>query len=198
MSIQTLPLFPLGTILFPGGLLPLKLFEQRYLEMGKASLRDASPFGVCGIKQGAEVGDPAIPFDVGCMARIIHWDMQQLGILQIVVQGAERFRVLAHRQQTDGLLVGEVENIPDDEPHFVDTEFAACVDVLKAIIAGVGEQHFLNPLKFSDGVWVGNRLAEILPLPLAIKHQLLKLQDGRVRLTELRALLQEQGLISNH
>lgn len=196
MPTQTIPLFPLGTILFPGGLLPLKLFEQRYLEMGKACLRDELPFGVCGIKQGAEVGAPAAPFEVGCIAKIIHWDMPQLGILQIVAQGRERFRVLDHRSQTDGLLIGEVETIAHDEPHSIAAEFAACVDVLRAIIGGVGAQHFLEPLQFDDGVWVGNRLAEVLPLPLPTKQRLLELLDGNSRLAEIKGILNAQGLIS--
>ena len=196
MSTQTIPLFPLGTILFPGGLLPLKLFEQRYLEMGKACLRDELPFGVCGIKQGAEVGAPATPFEVGCIAKIIHWDMPHLGILQIVAQGRERFRVLDHRSQTDGLLIGEVETIAHDEPHNIAAEFAACVDVLRAIIEGVGAQHFLEPLQFDDGAWVGNRLAEVLPLPLPTKQRLLELLDANMRLVELREILYRQDLLS--
>lgn len=196
MATQTIPLFPLGTILFPGGLLPLKLFEQRYLEMGKACLRDELPFGVCGIKQGAEVGAPATPFEVGCLARIVHWDMPQLGILQIIAEGGARFRFLEYRQQADGLLIGEVEIIPNDEPQFIAPEFSACVDVFKAIISGVGEQHFPAPLQFDDGTWVGNRLAEILPLPLPIKQRLLEMPDGNARLAELKEILQTQGLLS--
>ena len=182
--------------MFPGGLLPLKLFEQRYLEMGKACLRDELPFGVCGIKQGAEVGAPATPFEVGCIAKIIHWDMPQLGILQIVAQGRERFRVLDHRSQTDGLLIGEVETIAHDEPHSIAAEFAACVDVLRAIIEGVGAQHFLEPLQFDDGAWVGNRLAEVLPLPLPTKQRLLELLDANMRLVELKEILYRQDLLS--
>lgn len=196
MSAQTIPLFPLGTILFPGGLLPLKLFEQRYLEMGKACLRDDLPFGVCGIKQGAEVGAPAMPFEVGCIARIIHWDMPQLGILHIIAEGGARFRIVEFRQQADGLLIGEVEIIPYDEPQAIAPEFSACTDVLKAIITGVGEQYFPTPLQFDDGTWVGNRLAEVLPLPLPIKQRLLELPDGNARLAELKEILHAQGLLS--
>jgi uncharacterized protein len=196
MITQTIPLFPLGTILFPGGLLPLKLFEQRYLEMGKACLRDELPFGVCGIKQGNEVGAPAIPFDVGCLAKIIHWDMPQLGILHIVVQGGKRFYLRNHRSQANGLLVGEVETIDDDEPQSITPEFAPCVDVLRAIIEGVGAQHFLQPLQFDDGAWVGNRLAEVLPLPLVNKQTLMELLDANTRLAAIKDILYRQGLIT--
>jgi uncharacterized protein len=196
MTASTIPLFPLGTILFPGGLLPLKLFEQRYMEMGKTCLRDEKPFGVCGIKQGNEVGAPATPFEVGCLAKIIHWDMPQLGILQIVAQGGERFRVLNHRSQADGLLFGEVDVIANDESQPIAPEFAACADVLKQIVAGVGEQRFLTPLQFDDCTWVGNRLAEVLPFPLAEKQRLLELRDGNSRLAELKQILLTQGLLT--
>ena len=196
MTKLTIPLFPLATILFPGGLLPLKLFEQRYLEMGKTCLRDEVPFGVCGIQQGMEVGAPATPFDVGCLAKIIHWDMPQLGILQIVAQGGERFRVLNHRSQADGLLIGDVESITNDEPQSIAPEFAACAEVLKQIVAGVGEQHFPAPLQFDDGTWVGNRLAEVLPFALAGKQRLLELRDGNSRLAEIKQILLTQGLLT--
>ena len=94
-----LPLFPLGTVLFPGGLLPLRVFEQRYLELVKSSMREQSPFGVCLIREGAEVGAPATPEPVGCLAHIVQWDMQQLGLLRIAARGAERFRIIERRLQ---------------------------------------------------------------------------------------------------
>ena len=125
--------------MFPGRLLPLKLFEQRYLEMAKACLRDELPFGVCGIIQGAEVGASATPFEVGCIAKIIHWDLPQIGILHIVAQGGERFRLLNHRHQAVGLLIGEVKTLANEEPQTIAPDFVVCADILKANIAGVGE-----------------------------------------------------------
>jgi len=104
--VTDFPLFPLGTVLFPGGRLPLRVFEQRYLEMAKSCLRDGASFGVCLIREGAEVGAPATPESVGCTARITQWDMQQLGVLQIVAQGEQRFRILERRLQDDGLARG--------------------------------------------------------------------------------------------
>ena len=85
-----LPLFPLSTVLFPGGLLPLKIFEQRYIAMAKACIRDGSEFGVCLIKEGREVGTPAVPQDVGCLARIVHWDMPQFGVFHLQIEGLQR------------------------------------------------------------------------------------------------------------
>src|SRR3954470_11255789 len=88
-----LPLFPLNTVLFPGGRLPLRIFEQRYMDMAKACLKDSSPFCVCLIVDGKEVGEPATPADVGTLARIATWDMPQLGVLQVVAVGSQRFRI---------------------------------------------------------------------------------------------------------
>jgi hypothetical protein len=113
-AIENLPLFPLGAVLFPGGSLPLRIFETRYMDMAKACLREGAPFGVCLIREGREVGAPATPFDVGTLATIEAWDMQQLGMLQIVARGGQRFRILERRVQPDGLLRASVEILADD------------------------------------------------------------------------------------
>jgi len=102
-----MPIFPLGTVLFPGGVLPLKIFEQRYLDMTKACLRDGTSFGICLIREGREVGAPAVPSSVGCIARIREWDMPQLGIFLLITEGTERFRLGGSRIDRSGLLIGE-------------------------------------------------------------------------------------------
>jgi len=186
--VNDLPLFPLGTVLFPGGLLPLRLFEQRYLEMGKACLRDASPFGVCLIREGAEVGVPATPEPVGCLARIVQWDMQQLGLLQIVAQGSQRFRIRERRLQADGLARATVELLPEENDAPVPGRLAACRQLLERIAVEHGERLFAPPLRFDSCAWVGARLAEVLPLPGALKQQLLEL-DGLPRLEALGRLI---------
>ena len=93
-AMRDIHIFPLNTVLFPEGVLPLKIFEQRYLEMTKLCLRDNVPFGVCLIREGTEVGRPAVPQSVGCLASITQWDMPQLGLFHLVTRGGERFRVL--------------------------------------------------------------------------------------------------------
>jgi Lon protease-like protein len=189
--VKDLPLFPLGTVLFPGGLLPLRLFEQRYLEMAKACLRDNTPFGVCRIREGAEVGAPATPEAVGCIARIVQWDMQQLGLLQIVAQGAERFRILERRLQEDGLARASVELLPAEIDAPVPDGLAVCRQLLERIAAEHGERVFAKPFRFDSCAWVGARLAEVLPLPGPVKQQLLEL-DGLPRLETLQRLIAQQ------
>jgi uncharacterized protein len=190
--VTDLPLFPLGTVLFPGGLLPLRVFEQRYLEMAKACLRDGTPFGVCRIREGAEVGAPATPEEVGCVARIVRWDMQQLGLLQIVALGGERFRILDRCVQADGLARATVELLPEEADAPVPEALFACRQLLERIAAEHGERVFAQPYRFDSCQWVGARLAEILPLPGALRQQLLEMA-GLPRLEALQRLLAQQA-----
>ena len=120
---QNLPIFPLNTVLFPGGVLPLRVFEPRYMDMVKACLKDASPFGVCLIREGQETGKPAVPETIGCTARIIDWDMEQLGVLQIRTLGEERFHIIGSRDNGKGLILAEVETMAAEEEISVPTEF---------------------------------------------------------------------------
>jgi Lon protease-like protein len=186
--VNNVPLFPLNTVLFPGGRLPLRIFEQRYMDMAKACLRDGSPFGVCLIREGREVGAPAIPTEVGTLARIGSWDMPQLGMLHVTALGGQRFRILERRVQNDGLARASIEVLPEDTDGDVPESCAGCVKLLERVI----EQQsglFEAPHRLDSASWVGSRLAEILPLPLAAKQELLELSDARARIERLNALL---------
>jgi uncharacterized protein len=189
--VQDLALFPLSTVLFPDGMLPLKIFEQRYLEMTKRCLRDSLPFGVCLIREGGEVGAPALPESVGCLATITQWDMPQLGMFHLLARGGERFRILETRVAANGLISGAVELLPPDAAVEVDK---TCVDVLKLVIDKLGAANFPAPLRLDDATWVAYRLAEILPMEAADKQQLLELQDAGERLARVRRTLVRQGL----
>jgi uncharacterized protein len=198
-SPYDLPLFPLKTVLFPGGLLPLKIFEQRYIEMAKACMRDAKPFGVCLITQGDEVAQvpgatPEIA-TVGTLARIGDFDMPQLGILHVIANGGSRFQVQQHAQQSSGLTIGEVVPIPDEPAVPLAPAYAPLVKLLELIATRIGPQNFPAEPRYDDASWVGFRLAEVLPLPLSIKQSMLEINDADVRLKVLQKFLAQQGLI---
>jgi len=194
-----LPLFPLHTVLFPGGLLPLKVFEQRYVELTKACLRDGSGFGVCLITRGNEVaGAGSAPPEfarVGTLATIDAWDMPELGIIHLRTRGGERFEVLSHTVRADNLIVAEVAPIPPDPPKAVPAAHAPLARLLEQLAQRVGAEHFPAERAFDDASWVGCRLAELLPLPPSIKQGMLEISDPVVRLELLQRLLVRQGVL---
>ena len=191
----TVPIFPLGTVLFPGALLPLKIFEVRYIDMARACLREGKPFGVCLIREGSEVGTPAVPFEVGCLARILDCDVEELGVLKVRIEGTERFRLLSAEVNKQGLIVGETEPLMP-EAAVGDTQgLGECADFLRKVIPAIGAERFGVPLKFEDASWVGFRLAEILPLRNDVRQKLLEVTDAALRLGVLHRFLREQKLV---
>jgi Lon protease-like protein len=201
-----LPLFPLHTVLFPGGLLPLKIFETRYLDMARECLRDNAPFGVCLLKSGGEVagGDETLVLEsVGCLATIVDCDVEQMGVLLLRTRGLSRFRLMSWRIETDGLLRGMIETIEDDQP--MDqavylAKLAACAEVLERIIAKLRERDaeslpFLEPFQLEDACWVSNRLAEVLPLPLRARQKLMELRTAATRLDAVHEYMQRHQLL---
>ena len=194
-AVQEVFVFPLNTVLFPDGLLPLRVFEQRYIEMTKACLRDDRPFGVCLIREGKEVGQAAVPEPVGCLARIVNWEMPQLGVFQLLARGEERFRIREMRVQPNQLIVASVEGMaPDTGREPVDPE---CGNLLRIIIEKAGAERFPAPLRLDDAAWVGYRLTEVLPIDAAARQALLELTDAQQRLVQLRHILADQGLVGH-
>jgi len=191
----TVPIFPLQTVLFPGAMLPLKIFEVRYMDMAKACLKDSSPFGVCLIREGQEVGAPAVPEPVGCLARIAQCDVEELGILKVTAEGLERFRIVSREVNRQGLIVGEVERLATEEDAPDAAGLAESSEFLRKAIAGIGAERFNEPFHFEDASWVGFRLAEILPLRVDVKQKLLELTDAALRLAILHKFLRQQKLI---
>jgi Lon protease-like protein len=187
-------LFPLNTVLFPGGLLPLRVFEQRYMQMVSACLRASERFGVCLIREGKEVGAPALPHPVGCLARIAQWDMQQLGVLSIVARGERRFRILERRVQADGLARADIELLAEESDEAVPEDSALGVRLLRAIVDEGAGGLIEEPLRFDSASWVSARLAEVLPLPPAMKQKLLETDEGARRLEAICDFLREQQL----
>ncbi|MBA2690708.1 MAG: LON peptidase substrate-binding domain-containing protein [Burkholderiales bacterium] len=191
---QAFPIFPLNAVLFPGGVLPIKVFEQRYMTMAKHCLKDNSPFGVCLIREGQEVGSPAVPESVGCTARISAWDMEQLGVLQVRTLGEDRFRIV-ESHTSNGLIIAEVETIAAEEEAEVPVEFTGCAELVRKVIERVGEESFAPPYRYENASWVGYRLAELLPIKVAAKQKLMELTDPMARLEVLAQFLTQQGLM---
>jgi hypothetical protein len=192
-AAAALPLFPLQTVLFPGGRLPLRIFEQRYLGMAKACLRDGTAFGVCLIREGREVGEPALPEDIGCTARLVEWDMPQLGVLQVVARGERRFRILGRRVQPDGLALAEIELLEEARDAPIDAQGDLCARVLRRIVDAAPPGLVEAPARFDSADWVSARLAELLPLSLASKQRLLEMDAAHDRLEVLRRLISATG-----
>jgi len=176
-----LPLFPLQTVLFPDGLLELKIFETRYLDLMARCMREQTPFGVVALRSGSEArvsGAPVALFDVGTLAELIEVDSPEANILLVRCRGGQRFTLGATRQEADGLWVGDALPVGDDP---VVAPSATHANVVKSLVDAVatlsaqGAEPFLAPHRFDDAGWVANRWCEILPLPIDAKHRLLGL-----------------------
>ena len=189
-----LPIFALGTVLFPGGLLPLRVFEARYVDMTRECMKRGTPFGVCLIKEGVEVGSPAVPHEVGCLAEIRDWDMQQLGVLHIKTAGTRRFRIESMQAKSDGLIQARAHPLEDDPSILVRPEFIACGAVLQSILPKLPAGVIAEPYNFSDAGWLSNRLAELLPISPVAKQRLMELEDADMRLEIIQRFLGQQGL----
>jgi Lon protease-like protein len=208
-----LPLFPLNTVLFPGGVLPLRVFEARYMDMVRQCMKTATPFGVVLITKGGEVGTPAATESVGTLARIAAWDMPQLGLLHLRAIGGDRFRIEHTEVQPDGLQVARVEPIAPDDDLPLDEQYRPCADLLQRVIEDVSSQRtedgsdsqdpinsvpFESPYRFDSSVWVGNRLCEFMPIPLRAKQKLMELQDATSRLQLVQRFLLQHGVLKSN
>ncbi len=197
-----LALFPLQTVLFPGGKLGLKVFEARYLDLIGRCLRERQPFGVIALRRGAEVrggADPVVLEEVGCLAVLDEVDSPTPGILQVQGHGTQRFRALQPRQQPDGLWVADAEWLADDEVLAPPEALRGSAQGLQAAIATLraqGHAPFLEPYRFEDAGWLANRWCEILPIPLAAKQKLMELPDPLVRLRLVDEFLRGKGVVA--
>jgi Lon protease-like protein len=194
-----LPLFPLQTVLFPGGLLSLKVFEARYLDLVGSCLRDGKPFGVVALRQGSETGHAAVAFEArGTIAELIDVDSTQANILLVRCRGTQRFDVQARRRQSDGLWIAEALSVPDDEtvapPEAAHDTVRGLANAI-ATLKSQGSEPFLPPYRFDSAGWVANRWCEILPISLAAKQKLMELPDAQVRLQLVDEFLRSKGVV---
>lgn len=200
-DLPELPLFPLQTVLFPGGLLSLKVFEARYLDLVAMCLREQRPFGVVALKSGGEVRRDQQPVSfetTGVLAELLDVDGGQPGILQVRCRGAGRFEIQASSQQADGLWVATANAVADDEAVAPRETLLDTVRGLANAIASLkaqGSEPFLQPYRFDDTGWVANRWCEILPISLAAKQKLMELPDPQVRLQLVDEFLRGKGVV---
>jgi Lon protease-like protein len=189
MSEPYLPLFPLHTVLFPGGVLPLRIFEPRYLNMVGDCLRNDHGFGICLIRAGQEIGAAADCHEVGTLARIQDWDKTPEGLLAITARGERRFRVLEREVRPDLLSVARVELLDDPPPPPLPVEFAPLARLLEHLLDDLDPPYRTLPRALDDADWVGARLTELLPLDPQEKQFLLEQADPRARLETVAARL---------
>ncbi|MFZ9708962.1 MAG: LON peptidase substrate-binding domain-containing protein [Steroidobacteraceae bacterium] len=188
-----LPLFPLNTVLFPRGPLPLRIFETRYTDMVKRCMREDACFGVVLVKGGAEVGAASGFEDIGTSARIVDFNLLPDGLLGISCRGERRFRLQRRWREADGLNMGEVEWI-DAPPGSVTAvtlpvEHQRLAQLLQRVLPELGDIYTGIEMRLDDADWVGSRLVEILPINLADKQRCLELLDPLERLTLLAPLV---------
>ncbi len=216
-TLTRVALFPLSVVLFPQGVLPLRVFEARYMDMVRDCMRDETSFGVCLVSDGKGMGTNGTPAtaDIGCLARITAWDMQQLGLLQIRTVGGDRFRLLASESQPNGLMMGEIDLIDADDDQRVPDEHRPCVELLTRIIEDMSAQlaekrrtgeategspvlaqlPFEEPFQMDSSAWVSNRLCEVLPVPLKAKQKLMELTDAATRLEIVHTYLKQHSVL---
>lgn len=189
MQPNQLPLFPLGTVLFPGGRLSLRIFEPRYLDLIRDCTRSGSGFGVCLILEGSEVGAPAVPAALGCEAKVIDFSTTKDGLLGIVVRGARRFHVEKTKVRDNGLIVADVAWLPEPPSPRIQPEHQLLATLLARILDKADEAYDKGGLE--DAEWVGWRLAEWLPLMAHDRQRLLQENDPHRRLQQIVERLPE-------
>jgi len=183
-----IPLFPLSSIVMPGGLLPLRLFERRYIDMVKDCFKTSSGFGVCLIREGRESNGPSEPYPLGTLVSIVDFDQGTDGLLHITAQGEQEFNIINYSIQENQLLTGDVELLPKRVPTPMDLEFEPLAQKLDLILRYVEADISYDDKQLGDADWVCHRLMELLPLAGPAKFELLQMQSNRERLETLASL----------
>lgn len=178
-----LPLFPLSTVVMPGGLLPLRLFEPRYLDMVRQCLREQTGFGICLVKEGGEVGDAAIPYPYGTLVKIVDWDQGDNGLFQITVEGEQKFRIVDTHVGPAKLLLGNIELLPFEQSSKVPEQYTHLIQTMQQILKQVAPGITYVKPELDDALWLGSRFVELLPLSSPLRHELLSMDDSQERLT---------------
>lgn len=201
LTLNSLPLFPLQTLLFPGGVLPLRVFEVRYLDMVRKCRQAGAPFGVVGLRQGHEVrragAAPEQLHEVGTLCTIGQFDAPQPGLVTLECHGGPRFRILHSHMLPHGLWVADVELLPGDAPVPVPPHLQTAAQALARVRTALQQR---APAPGTPGEqpddcgWVANRWCELLPIPLELKQRLMQLDSPLVRLELVNDLLERTGI----
>jgi len=182
------PMFPLNTVLFPGGPLPLRIFESRYIDMISERMKADAPFGVVLIKDGQEAG-PSSTFETGTLARITDWYQGSDGLLGVTAIGEQRFRLLASERQPDGLNVGEIELLPDEPAFELPAQYQFLTEILGAVMDDLGKLYEPLERDMQNAAWLGYRFMEVLPIDLEQKQESLESNDTLARLDIISKLI---------
>jgi Lon protease-like protein len=194
MSKIIIPLFPLHAVLFPGGTLPLRIFEPRYLDMVSDCMKQQKGFGVCLIREGSEVGKAADTYEIGTLSEISYFNKQPDGLLGITAHGQQRFKILSQEVQANQLTLAEVTLLENEPSCPLPEQFTATANILRKLLEQLGYPFIKMEQKYNDASWVSSRLAELLPIRLEQKQYFLQLDDPIQRLERLMALLDDMDI----
>lgn len=204
LTLQSLPLFPLGAVLFPGGVLPLRIFEVRYLDMIGRCHKAGAPFGVVLLTQGQEVRQPGATeafSHVGTLATISEFENPRPGLMMIRANGEQRFRITASDQLRHGLWVADVERLPADMAVPIPDDLKVTSTALGKLIRSLQQKSgspdqmpLQEPWRLDDCGWVANRWCELLPLPAQLKQRMMELDNPLVRLELVSDVLARTGI----
>ncbi len=189
MDEVEIPIFPLHTVLFPGGALPLRIFEPRYLDMVTGCMKQESGFGVCLIREGNEVGKAARVHDCGTFGRISYFQNLPGGLLGITVRGEQRFEVIETYVEPNQLTMARVRFLDNEPAQAIPEQYRRVAKILEEMIGQLGPPYSKLPADYEDAVWVSNRLAELLPLEMSLKQLLLQQEEPLARLSRIHDIL---------
>ena len=212
LTLFSLPLFPLGTVLYPGGLLPLRIFEVRYLDMISKCHKTGAPFGVVALTQGSEVRKPGDGpsgdgfaseafHTVGTLATITSYAVPQPGLMVIRCAGEQRFEISSHEKLKHGLWIADVTRLDDDQRVQVPDDLRGAANALGKLIKSLQERDIPAeqmplepPYRLDDCGWVANRWCELLPMPVELKQRLMQLDNPLLRLELVSDILEKTGI----
>lgn len=190
--MNTIPIFPLSSVLFPDGLMSLRIFEPRYLEMVSECLKTDTPFGVCLIEQGGETGAAAVSFQVGTLAKIVNWDQADDGVLLIDVVGGRRFRIHDSEIHANQSITASVELFTEVPKKPIPKQLGNLTQMLEMFLKKYQTQILFDEHELGDAAWVGYRLAEVLPMESIMQQRLLEIDDPVERLNVLLGLFADK------